>query len=96
MTMSDGTHPVDGALAGRLAEYAGIPLDGDRCDLIAEGLNQFVDLSRSWSELALAFRFEDGTFSYTEWPMQYRPPWDEPAPINKFRVIGEDGEPRDG
>jgi len=93
--MADAREHVDEELVRRLAEYAEVPLEPDRLELIAGGLRQFVELSQSWSDLALAFRFKDGTFSYTQWVMQYRPPWDEPAPLNKFRVIGEDGEPRD-
>jgi len=93
--MGDGRDHVDPELVQRLARYADIPLGADRREEIAGGLQQFVELSRSWSDLALAFRFEEGTFSYTQWVMQYRPPWDEPAAINKFRVIGDDGEPRD-
>jgi hypothetical protein len=86
---------VDGELVRRLAEYADVPLAAERRQEIAGGLAQFVQLSRSWSDLALAFRFEDGTFTYTQWVMQYRPPWDEPDPINKHRVVREDGELRD-
>ncbi len=93
--MADSDGPVDAELVRRLAEYADVPIEPDRLDMIAEGLEQFVALSRSWSDLALAFRFQDGVFSYTQWPMQFRPAWDEPTALNKFRVLGEDGEPRD-
>jgi hypothetical protein len=78
----------------RLADYADLPLTPDRLGPIAEGLRQFVALSESWSELALAFRFEDGNFSYAPWVMQYRPAWSEPTALNKWRALGEDGEPR--
>jgi hypothetical protein len=86
---------IDSELVRRLGAYADVPLETEQLDQIADGLRQFVELSQSWSDLALAFRFEDGTFSYTQWLMQYRPPWDEPVALNKFRVLGEDGEPRD-
>jgi hypothetical protein len=85
---------IDEEKVRQLAEYADIPLPPERFGLIAAGLQQFVALTESWSELALAFRFEDGTFSYAPWVMQYRPVWDEPTPLNKLRVIGPDGEAR--
>lgn len=84
---------IDEEIVRRLTDYAGVPLPADRVGLIAEGVRQFVALSESWSDLALAFRFEDGSFSYAPWIMQYRPAWDAPTPLNKSRVIGPDGEP---
>lgn len=82
---------IDEDTVRRLADYADLPLSPGRSALIAEGLQQFVTLSESWSDLALAFRFDDGTFSYVPWLMQYRPVWDQPALLNKMRVLDEDG-----
>jgi hypothetical protein len=84
---------IDEETVRRLAELAQVPIEADRRGLIAEGLEQFQALSDSWADLALSFRFEDGTFSYVPWVAQYRPEWSVPTPLNKHRVAsaGEDG-----
>lgn len=76
----------------RLARQAGLPLAPEDVDAHVARLEEFAAWVGEWADERLAFRFEDGVFSYTPVIAQFRPEWQRPNALNKQRAPGDADE----